>query len=106
MFTYSVGQTLPADTKLVVTITDDTGKQVRRLDQIPSENRQAAPQELPKAAGAGAAAGAQIGRGRGGAPAVEPGRYTATLGKLTGDTLTPIGKPHSFMVVPLPAKNW
>jgi len=176
VFTYSVGQAFPTDTKLVVTITDETGKQVRRLDQIPSENRQAAPQELPKtpgihrvawnlrgdmiapaggpggagatgarggaggagaagagagagaagagAAGAGAALGAQAGRaggaggaaaappagagfgGRGGAPAVEPGRYTATLGKMTGDTVTPIGKPQSFMVVPLPAKNY
>ncbi len=165
VFTYSVGQALPQDTKLVVTITDDTGKQVRRLDQIPSENRQAPPQELPKAAGihrvtwnlrgdpvappasavgqggrgggatgaagaggagAGAIGGAQTGRaggagaagappaaaapgfGRGGgqAPLVEPGRYTATLGKLTGDTVTPIGKPQSFMVMPLPAKNW
>jgi photosystem II stability/assembly factor-like uncharacterized protein len=169
VFTYWVGQALPADTKLVLTIADDTGKQVRRLDQIPSENRQAGPQELPKtvgihrvawnlrgdlitpqgapggggfpgarggagagagvgagAAGAGAAGGVQAGRaggagaaigappaggggfgGRGGAaPAVEPGRYTATLAKMTGETITPIGSPQSFMVVPLPAKNW
>ncbi len=156
IFTYSVGQAMPADTKLVLTIADETGKQVRRLDQIPGESRQAAPQELPKsigihrvawnlrgemvapaaarggaggggaagAAGAGVGRGAQAGRaggagaappagaafggfgGRGGAPAVEPGRYTATLGKMTGDTVTPIGKPQSFMVVPLPAKNY
>ncbi|MGA2262957.1 MAG: glycosyl hydrolase [Acidobacteriota bacterium] len=170
VFTYSLSQALPADTKLVVTITDESGKQVRRLDQLPNENRQAAPQELPKTAGihrvawnlrgdmaapaagqggaggfggrgggaggagagagagaaggaagagAGAAGGAQAGRGgagggpaaaigfggRGG-PAVEPGRYTATLGKMTGDTVTLIGKPQSFMVVPLPAKNY
>ena len=35
VFTYSVGQALPANTKIVFTISDDTGKQVRRLDGIP-----------------------------------------------------------------------
>jgi len=190
VFTYSVGQAIPADTKLVITIADDTGKQIRRLEQIPGEGRQAQPEDLPKtigihrvawnlrgepvataapggagaaggrsgagggaagagaaggaagagaaggaagagaasgAAGAGAAGGGQAGRGGGaggagappagafggglggrggGPPPVEPGHYTATLGKLTGDTVTPIGKPQSFMVEPLPAKNW
>jgi hypothetical protein len=176
VFTYSIGQELPSDTKLVLTITDDTGKQVRRMDQLPVEVRQPGenrqPEELPKAigihrivwnlrgdpvtpaaapggagapggraaggggaavgaaggagaAGAGAAGGAQAGRGGGaaggppagaafggfggrggGAPLVEPGHYTATLGKMTGDTVTPIGKQQSFMVLPLPAKNY
>ena len=32
VFTYSVAKELPADAKLVLTITDETGKQVRRLD--------------------------------------------------------------------------
>ncbi len=32
MFTYSVGTALPADAKLVLTITDDQGRQVRRMD--------------------------------------------------------------------------
>jgi photosystem II stability/assembly factor-like uncharacterized protein len=133
VLTYSVGQALPADIKLVVTIADEAGKQVRRLNQVPTESTQAG--DLPKtvgihrvawnlrgdpvappagqggatgAAGSGAAGGAQTGRG--GAPAIPPfvgpGRYTATLGKLSGDTVTPIGKPQSFMVVPLPDKNW
>ncbi len=159
VFTYSVGQALPEEAKLVVTIADDTGKQVRRIDQLPVVNRQPGDtrpaEDLPKnagvhrvvwnlrgdppaappqdaaagqgargGAGAGAVGGAQAGRGggaaggpqagggfggfggRGGAPAVEPGRYTATLGKMTGETVTPIGKPQTFMVVPLPAKNW
>ena len=132
VFTYSVGQALLADAKLVVTIIDESGKPVRRLGQIPTESKQ--PEDLPKtagihrlvwnlrgdpvappagqagaagAAGSGAAGGAQAGRG--GAPAVpplvEPGRYTATLGKLSGETVTPIGKPRSFMVVPLPNKS-
>jgi hypothetical protein len=34
------------------------------------------------------------------------GRYTATLGRLDGDKVTPVGKQQSFQVVPLPAKNW
>jgi hypothetical protein len=37
---------------------------------------------------------------------VDPGHYIVTLGKLDGDKLTPVGKPQSFYVVPLPAKNW
>ena len=44
VLTYSVRQDLPADTKLVVTITDDAGKQIRRMD---SERNQ----PLPKSAG-------------------------------------------------------
>ncbi len=32
VFTYNVKQALPDDTKLVLTIADDTGKQIRRLD--------------------------------------------------------------------------
>jgi photosystem II stability/assembly factor-like uncharacterized protein len=123
--TYSVGQAMPADTKLVMSITDEAGKPVRRFNQVPSEG--GPPEDLPKTVGihrvvwdlrgepvappagqGGATAGAQARRG--GAPAVgppvEPGRYTATLGKLSGDTVTPIGKPQSFMVVPLPVKNW
>jgi hypothetical protein len=35
---------------------------------------------------------------------VEPGHYTATLGKLDGANVTAIGKPQSFEVVPLPGK--
>ena len=40
--------------------------------------------------------------GRGGppqGPLVAPGRYRAVLGKLVGDTVTPIGSPQSFTVV-------
>ena len=42
----------------------------------------------------------------GAAQLVDPGHYTATLGKMDGDKVTPIGKAQSFYVVPLPAKNW
>jgi hypothetical protein len=43
--------------------------------------------------------------GRGGAPqgpAVGAGRYKATIGKMVGDVVTPIGEPQWFQVVPLP----
>ena len=43
--------------------------------------------------------------GRGGAPQgplAAPGRYRATLGRLVGDVVTPIGDPQAFQVVPLP----
>jgi photosystem II stability/assembly factor-like uncharacterized protein len=135
VFTYSVGQAIPADAKLVLTIADETGKQVRRIDLTkdvglrrvvwnlradpvpPAPGQTVAPAGRGagrggggaggQGAGAGAPAGAP-GGGRGGAggPAVEPGRYTATIGRLVGDQVTPIGKPQSFRVVPLPPKNY
>jgi photosystem II stability/assembly factor-like uncharacterized protein len=113
LFTYSVGQ--PAgDSRLVLTIADDAGKQVRRLDlsKDPGMHRIAwdlrgeppapaagrggrgadTPQETPQGFG---------GRGRQSGPPAPTGRYRATLGKLSGDTVTPIGQPQSFLVVPL-----
>jgi hypothetical protein len=32
---------------------------------------------------------------------VSPGRYTATLGRLTGEALTDLGEPQTVLVVPL-----
>jgi len=70
------------------------------------------------AAGAGAAAvepppdapaAPQGGGGRGGGGGgvfVPPGKFTATLNTVDGDKLTPIGKPQTFTVVPLPKKNY
>ena len=71
MFTYNVKQALPADTKLVLTITDDTGRQIRRLDldktaglrriawnlrtDPPRSRATALPGAAPVAAGAGRA---------------------------------------------------
>jgi hypothetical protein len=43
--------------------------------------------------------------GRGGAPQgalVIPGRYRATLGRMSGDTVTAIGSAQSFQVIALP----
>jgi len=167
VFTYNVHQDFPADTKLVLTITDESGKQVRRLDlsgtaglrritwnlrgdPVTPTGAQGGPGAAAGrggdqsaagggaqagrggTAGGGAAGGAQAGRGgtggadtqggRGGAAGggagfgggrgggggqpVPAGRYHAVLGKMVGDTVTPIGPAQTFLVSLLPAKNW
>ena len=35
-------------------------------------------------------------------PLAPPGRYRATIGKMMGDVVTPIGEPQAFQVMPLP----
>jgi hypothetical protein len=62
-----------------------------------------APPDAQVAQGGG---GGRGGRGGGGGPAIAPGRFTATLGKLNGDQFTAIGGPQSFQVLPLPGKNY
>ena len=113
LFTYSVGQPSSGDTRLVLTITDDAGKQVRRLDlsKDPGVHRiawdlrgepPAAPGGTRGRGGADAPAEGFGGRGRQNGPPAAAGRYKATLGKLSGETVTPIGQPQSFLIVPLP----
>lgn len=102
IFTYHVGKPSTGDAKLVLVISDDSGKPVRRLElsngpgmhRIAWNLRGEAPQ----------AEGGRGGGGRGGQAAdfVEPGRYRATIARLTGDKVTPIGEPQLFNVVPLP----
>jgi hypothetical protein len=145
VFTYHVAQDLPADTKLVITITDDSGRQVRRLDVPgtaglrritwnlrgdpvapaagqggPAGRGGEAGGGITQAAGAGAAGAAgrgaagsavpagfaQFGGRGGGGQAVAAGRYRAVLGKMIGDAVTPVGPAQTFMVVPLPDKNY
>jgi hypothetical protein len=117
LFTYSVGQPPPGDAKLVLTIADDTGKQVRRLD-VPKEPgvrriawdlRGDVPAAAAGVRGARGGAGGDtpqepvpfFGRGRQGGPPAAAGRYRATLGRMSGDTVTAIGQPQSFLVVTL-----
>jgi photosystem II stability/assembly factor-like uncharacterized protein len=122
VFTYNLKQELPADTKLVLTITNESNQQVRRIELDKSAGVKrlawnlrgdtpapAAPAAGAPAAGAaqgqrgaggGQAAGAGFGGGRGGAaPLVPAGRYTATLGKMVGDKVTAIGPAQVFRVV-------
>jgi photosystem II stability/assembly factor-like uncharacterized protein len=118
VLTYNVGQAPAGDAKLVLNITDETNKQIRRIElsKEPGVHRVAwdLRGEAPAAqggrggrAGAGGAddqeAAQAFGRGgRAGGPPVATGRYRATIGKLTGDTFTAIGQPQSFGVIALP----
>jgi len=119
VFTYHVRQTYPADTRLVLTIADPTGRQVRRLELDKTAglrrvawNLTADPPAPPAgapdpAAGRGGRGGGGFGGrggGGGGAP-VAPGRFIATLGKMTGETVTPIGPAQAFVVTALEGKR-
>ena len=111
VFTYSVKADLPLDKdeKLVLTISDDTGKQVRRLDldKTPGLRRIAWNLRIdPPLTPAGGQQAGGFGGGRGftQAPLVAPGRYRATLGRVAADKLTPIGQPQSFSVLPIELK--
>jgi photosystem II stability/assembly factor-like uncharacterized protein len=124
VFTFNLRQELPEGAKLVMTISDEAGKQVRRFDvpkgaglrRVAWNLRAEAPAqpEAPGRAGRAGQAGAagraggeqQTGRagGRGGppqGPLVVAGRYRAQLGKQSGNDVTPLGQPQTFMVVPL-----
>jgi hypothetical protein len=119
IFTYNVGRAPDGDTKLALNITDETGKQIRRVN-LPSEpglhrvawdlRGEAPPAQGGRGGrGTGGEGGADqepaaqfLGRGRQGGPLVAPGRYRASIGKLSGESFTAIGEPVSFSVVPLP----
>ncbi|MEO5896979.1 MAG: hypothetical protein ABIS06_14895 [Vicinamibacterales bacterium] len=109
-FTYSIGQALPADATLVLTITDEANRQIRQiadLEKAPGLRRvtwnlRGDPPAANQGGGRGAAPtpAPQGFAGRGGTqgPPATPGRYTATLGKKVGTTVTPIGAPQTFRV--------
>src|SRR3954466_3302202 len=95
VFTYSVTAPLEADDKLVLTIADDTGKQIRRLDLDKTPGLRRFAWNLRTDAPPPGAAGAQPGFGgfgRGGpqGTVVPQGRYRATINRLNGDKLTAI----------------
>ncbi len=113
VFTYFVGQPPAGETKLAITIADESGKQVRRIE-VPKEagiqraawnlNSDPTPQQQQQQAQQGRGGGRGQGGGRGGppqGPPVSPGRYRATLGTLDGETFKEIGEPQTFSVVPL-----
>ena len=114
VFTYHVREALPADQKLVLTIVDEAGELVRRLDldngpgirRVAWNLRRDPPAQAGQGQGAagrggqrGQGGGRGFGRGDAQAALVEPGRYRATLGRLSGDIVTPIGQPQTFGVV-------
>jgi photosystem II stability/assembly factor-like uncharacterized protein len=120
VFTYHIAQALPENTKVVLTIADESGRVLRTLDgrdaantipQAAGVNRFAwnlradAPPptaQAPAAGGRGGAGQGGFGGGRGGqaqGPVVAAGRYRATLGTKVGDTVTPLGPSQTFAVV-------
>jgi photosystem II stability/assembly factor-like uncharacterized protein len=134
VFTYHVRQDLPAAQKLVLTIENQAGQQVRRceLEKTAGLRRVAwgLQSDAPATPGRGGAPGGAGGRGAGApadssataqsavtscsAPAgrgggrggggqrVPNGSYSASIGRMVGTTVTPIGPSQSFMVLPLP----
>jgi photosystem II stability/assembly factor-like uncharacterized protein len=113
LLTYSLAAPAASgDSKLVVQIADDQGKQVRRIEltgdaatpglhRVAWDLRGDPPPAPPGGRGAGGGGGGGFG-GRGNlGPTVAQARYTATIGMVSGETFTPIGKPASILVIPL-----
>lgn len=121
--------------KIVLTVTDASGKMVRQIDASSKAGVHRTPWDLratPPPAPAGAPGGRggaggqqqarrpaggegeqeaeapQARRGRGGTagPPVAAGTYKVTLGKLVNGTLTPLSEPQTLEVVPLETVNW
>lgn len=114
IFTYHVARAMGGDDKLVLTISDEAGKPIRRIN-LPSDPglhrvawdlRGEPPAQQEGGRGRGENADQEpaqfSGRGRQTGPLVAMGRYRAAIGKLSGDDFTAIGEPQSFAVIPLP----
>jgi len=107
VFTYSVGGSFGTADKLVLAISDDTGKQIRRLDLDKSPGlRRFAWNLRTDAPPTGAAPQGFGGFGRGGLQGtpVAPGRYRAQLARLSGDKTTNVGPAMFFNVLPIDLK--
>jgi photosystem II stability/assembly factor-like uncharacterized protein len=106
IFTYSVGKVPEGDATLVVQITDDGGREIRRLEIPRAEGLNRIAWNLRGEAPQGRAGGPGAGGGGGGGaaqgPPVAPGRYRAALAKVSGGTLSVVGETRIFNVVPLP----
>ncbi|MEX2272490.1 MAG: hypothetical protein WD690_13535 [Vicinamibacterales bacterium] len=117
VFTYSVGKPLAEGESLVLTIEDARGEKFRQLNldknvglrrvvwnftgevQAPPTTEGAQPAGRQGQAGPGRQGGGGPGRGGGPQlPIAAAGRYKATLGKMVGDKVTPIGSGQWFSV--------
>ncbi len=124
VFTYNVVQAPAGEAKLWLNITDDAGRAVRRME-VPKDpglhraawNLRGEPPAQPAGETGGRGRGAvpvgggddqeqpaqAVGRGaQPQGPVVAAGRYRATLATVNGESLTAIGQPQTFAVVPLP----
>jgi hypothetical protein len=108
VFTYSVNGSFGED-KLVLTISDEAGKQIRKLDldrtaglrRIAWNLRGEAPPPAQGGQGFGFGGG---GRGGNQGPVVSAGRYRATIARVAGDKVTPVGQSVAFSVLPIDLK--
>ncbi len=89
--TYHLREAVEAGSRLVLTMTNEQGELVRRLDLPPQAGIHRVTWDLRRNSGAENRQGARMG----------PGRYTATLGRLTGTQVTTLGTPQTVLVVPL-----
>jgi hypothetical protein len=109
VFTYSLNANIPDAEKLVLTISDDNGRQIRRLDLDKGSglrrvawNLRTDPQPgNPADQGRGGGFG---GRGGNQGTPVAAGRYRASIGRLAGDKFSAIGQPVYFSVLPIELK--
>ena len=98
---------------MAIQITDDQGQQVRRIELTGDQltpglhrlawdlRRDAPPSAAGQGRGGQGGGGGFGGRGNAGPPVANTARYTATIGTLSGETFTAVGKPVSFLVLPL-----
>ena len=121
LLTYSIGQGA-GDQKFALTISDTDGEanHAEARSTAPARRRRrgctGSPWDLPPGyypesapsplesgltGRGGAGFGGGFGRG-GGGQQVALGRYTATIGTIIGDAITPIGPAESFLVIALP----
>jgi hypothetical protein len=115
--------------KVVLTVADSTGKEVRQIDAVNKAGIHRTPWDLRTTPPPTPQGGRDGGRGRGAAPPtdaetpaqgrggrgfggrgargplVQPGTYTVTLAKQSNGTLTPIGKPQTVEVKPIEPSN-
>jgi hypothetical protein len=101
VFTYNIARELPADAQLVLTINDDTGKQVCRITLDKTAGLHRVAWDL-RATGQPAVPLEHTGGRDPWVPPVAAGRYQAVLGKTVGDKVTPIGPAQAFRVVAIP----
>jgi hypothetical protein len=114
LLTYYIRENVQGDAKIVLTVTDSAGKQVRQIDasgqpglhRTPWDLRETAP-PVPAGQGGrrGGRGGGGGGRGARSGPMVRPGTYTVQLGRLAGGSVTPLGEAQKVEVVPLEGSN-
>ena len=128
LVTYNVAEATPADDKLVLTFTNDAGREVRRMELSRDAGLHRVAWNLrgdPPAAADGGGRGGRgaepvarqaedsdpeqeqeqpqgSGRGQAPGPVVPAGRYRVGLARVVGTTVTPLGAPQTFSVIPLP----